>query len=133
MKMDTKDPTFVVTSIAVGVSILQQLYPEDFKDFEPDQLEGNPELIKRVLEFGISSKLNPNEITAQVLSAQVQLLIEERHQLEMLNGLAAILWKVLGNPQEGSKPPGIYYKAAQSMILSFLYFLCPGALDEAND
>jgi hypothetical protein len=133
MKMDTKDPTFHVTAVAIGVSILRQLQPAEFKGLTLEQIENEAELIERVRAFGASTKLDPLYMTSCVLSAQVQLLLSETHQRDMLEGLATLLWRILGNPEEGDQPPVIYKKAAQSMILSFVYFLCPAYIDNAND
>jgi hypothetical protein len=128
MTPDIDDPTFCAITGAVGMSILEQLRPEKYEGLNAKRLFEDDTLMESFLEDMRRLKVRPEIVTSSVISSLLRLLFSPENSPDMVEAMAAVLWKTLGNPEDGDKPPAIYSRAAASMQLVFAYFLCPDYL-----
>ena len=132
MNPDIDDPTFCTITGAVGMSILEQLRPEKYEGLNAKRLFEDAALMESFLEDLQRLKVRPEIVTSSVISALLRFLFSPENSPDMVEAMAAILWKTLGNPEDGEQPPAIYNRAAASMQLFFAYFLCPDSLEHIS-
>jgi hypothetical protein len=72
-------------------------------------------------ELGIDAEL----LASQALGALVALFAQEQNAELITSQYTALLWSILGDPENGGNPPEIYRKAGHAMYLTFIGILDP--------
>lgn len=129
MTPDIDDPTFCAITGAVGMCILEQLFPQKYEGISAKRIREDESFREMFLADMQRLKVRPELIAAHVVKALLLLLFSSQNSPDMVDTMASVLWKELGHPEDGEEPPLIYNRAAASMQLVFAYFLCPNSLE----
>jgi hypothetical protein len=77
-------------------------------------------------ELGIDAEL----LASQALYALVALFAQEENAELITSQYTALLWSILGDPQNGGNPPEIYRRAGCAMHLTLLGILDPSITEK---
>lgn len=77
-------------------------------------------------ELGIDAEL----LASQALYALVALFAQEENADLITSQFTALLWSILGDPQNGGSPPEIYRRAGCAMHLTLLGILDPSITEK---
>ena len=69
--------------------------------------------------------IDPGALAGLVVDAMVRLLAHPQNTALITPQMAALLWSVLGDPENGGEAPQIYHRAAAAVHMVFLGILDP--------
>lgn len=118
---------------AIGGSLIGQIARQRSISIEELLDRDNPKLRALGDELAVLG-IDPHLLANHVTAAFTALFVEESNADHIITTFTQLLWTVLGDPENGGKPPEIYRRAGVAMHLMLLSLIDPSITNKAcND
>lgn len=117
-----------LTAACLGGLVNQML---EKQGVDPAEFPANTEAVERCLNQLNDLGINAASLTTGLLQSLCALHAKPENAEVAARSYAALLWKILGDPEAGGKePPAIYFKAGTAVHAVMVALLDPDVFDD---